>query len=117
MDTRRDPKELAQIVSNRSPCRVKVGAVIYDKHGRILCWGWNSSGPDGYGMCGERHAISRANRSRIAGCSLVVYAFRARTGRCLISYPCAKCWEVIINAGIRRVEYVGPDRKWTAVNL
>jgi len=60
------PHDLAIDLTKRSICAVRVAAVLWDQYG-IFSWGWNSAGPDGFGQCAEIHAISRANKARLAG--------------------------------------------------
>lgn len=95
------PIELAEYVAKRSRCNVQVGAVIYDDYG-IFAWGFNNSGPDGMGLCAERHAISRANVKRLAGSSIAVVAFRKNRRIC--SIPCQKCSQELAGYGVKHVE-------------
>src|SRR5689334_8953855 len=86
--------QLASEILARSSCAVQVGAAIADKHG-IFSWGWNSSGPDGYGQCAEQHAIARANRRRLTGATIYVAGVRRRNGRFVTSKPCGTCQRLI----------------------
>ncbi len=97
--------DLAVDLTARSVCRVRVAAVISDGHG-IFAWGNNHAGRDGYGECAEIHALSRANRKRLAGAVLTVVAIRAKTGRQITSRPCADCEKAITKAGIMVVRYL-----------
>jgi deoxycytidylate deaminase len=111
-----DILDLAAAVATRSTCHVQVGAVIADRQGRIVAWGWNHAGSDGLGMCAERAAIRRANRRRLPGSTLVIVA--RRRGREICSLPCKHaCARAIQRAGIARVSAVGisGDRFWYPV--
>ena len=88
-----DPRELAIAILERSPCRIKVGAVLADDWG-IHSWGWNSAGPDGYGQHAEEHCLSRANRRRLPMSTLYVAACRTRnsgTKGVVTAKPCPDC--------------------------
>lgn len=91
------PKELAIDLLARSVCSVQVAAVIYDSYG-IFSWGWNSLGPDGFGWHAEAHAISRANRQRLAGSTIAVASRRKKSGSIICSKPCDICMKRIIKA-------------------
>ena len=91
----KDPRELAEAILSRSVCAVQVGAAIVDRKGRILSWGWNSSGPDGYGMHAEHHAILRANLKRLRGATIYVASQRNRNQKCINSKPCEACHTII----------------------
>jgi deoxycytidylate deaminase len=97
MNTRIDVLEFARLVARRSPCRVQVGAVISDCRG-VFAWGWNHAGPDGLGLCAERMALQRANRSRLSGATLTVVALRR--GKEIPSTPCPCCERAIIAANV-----------------
>ena len=100
MTKKLNPIELAESLAKRSPCSVKVGAVIYDDHG-IFSWGWNNVGSTGFGICAERHAISRANRKRLKESTIVI--FSTRRNKQITSLPCMKCALSIRRAGISYV--------------
>jgi tRNA(Arg) A34 adenosine deaminase TadA len=72
---------------DRSVCSVQVAAVLYDAYG-IFAWGWNSVG-NGFGQHAEIHALSRANRRRLPGSTLVVAG--RRRGNVVPSPPCPAC--------------------------
>jgi cytidine deaminase len=101
MNTTIDPLEFAELCARRSPCRVQVGAAISDCRG-IFAWGWNHAGPDGLGLCAERMALGRANRSRLHHTTLTIVA--RRRGREITSAPCACCQRVIAVLGVPWVE-------------
>lgn len=90
--------ELVKIIANRSPCSVKVGSIIYDSHG-IFSWGWNHSGNTGYGLCAERHAISRSNRRRLKGAHIITISMRRNN--LITSFPCPKCFKAMKAVGIK----------------
>lgn len=88
-----DPRDLAVDLIPRSICLVGVGAAVTDAGGSIISWGWNQV-HTGRGLCAERHAISRANRSRLwAG--FVYVAGKYRNGNLVNAKPCEKCMEMI----------------------
>ena len=104
MQTRRDRRELASDLCSRSPCNVKMAAVITDRNGRVVSWGWNGTGSDGLGLHAEEHAIQRANRRRLWGAVITVAG--QRRGKAITSKPCAeRCHRRIARAGIARIEY------------
>lgn len=90
MDTRKSPKEIATTLLHRSCCMVKVAAVIEDGYG-LHGWGWNSSGPDGYGMCAEMHAIIRSNKKRLEGSTIYVAGQWRDSDKVVPSKPCKRC--------------------------
>ncbi len=87
----RDARDLAVDLIDRSTCNVQVASVIVDAYGKIMSWGWNNSGPNGYGICAERHAISRSNHHRLAGAVCLVAGRWKATGKVVNAKPCAKC--------------------------
>lgn len=104
------PKQLAVDISERSNCRVKVGAVLADKKG-IFSWGWNNMG-DGLGCCAERHAIARANPKRLKGSSIFVWGTHRKTGNPIPAKPCRQCESFIIFYGIKTVHWNYKDKGW-----
>jgi deoxycytidylate deaminase len=103
-------KTLASEILSRSSCSVQVGAAIADHHG-IHSWGWNSSGPDGFGQCAEQHAILRANRKRLRGATIYVASVRRRNEKIVISKPCEKC-QKLINKWNLHVLWRDSDGDW-----
>jgi tRNA(Arg) A34 adenosine deaminase TadA len=96
VNTQKDPRELVIALLTRSVCAVQVAACIEDIEGRILSWGWNSSGPNGMGMHAECHAISRANRKRLnLTTALYVAAVRRKNNRIVTARPCVGCMLLI----------------------
>lgn len=104
-----NPMEVCLALLNRSQCAVQVSAVLADRHG-IHAWGWNSMGGDGMGMHAELHALSRANRSRLADSTMWVCARRKRSGRPVLARPCSSCHPHL--DGIKRVTYCDGDGIW-----
>ena len=98
-----DPRDLVVNLLARSQCNVQVAAVIVDNSGRIIGWGWNSSGPDGLGLCAERHAIKRSNGARLAGSVIYVAGEWKKSGKFVSALPCRKCLRSIRNRGMRYV--------------
>lgn len=94
MNSKRDPREIAETLLRRSSCAVQVAAVLSDRHG-VFAWGWNSMGSSGYGQHAEMHALERANRERLAGlgATMWVAARRKRNGHMVTARPCAACRE------------------------
>ena len=109
MQTNIDPWQLSLTLIKRSACRVKVGAVLTDRYGRVFAWGWNHAGSDGLGLCAERHALTRANPKRLAGATIHV---RKHNGRQEArSQPCALCRDALTRAGVEVVHYLDERRR------
>ena len=104
-----NPQELAEVILQRSTCSVQVGAVLADGHG-IYAWGWNSTGPDGYGLHAEIHCLLRANRRRLGNSTLYVAGRRQRTGNNVLARPCAACRPYLTDIG--RVCYRDKSGRW-----
>lgn len=110
MNTQRDAIKLAKDISGRSICKVKVGAVLSDNHG-IFAWGWNSPGPTCEGLHAEKYAISRANRKRLCGARLTVFA--SRNGKMILARPCEKiCLPLLKKHGLKIMEYTTKEGDW-----
>lgn len=109
------PKQLAIDISERSNCRVKVGAVLVDKKG-IFSWGWNHAG-DGYGCCAELHAIRRANPKRLEGSTIFVWGKHRKTNNPVPAMPCKVCQKDIFCFGIKTVIWNDKDRGWKEYNV
>ena len=103
-----DPRDLVMNLLPRSLCQVQVAAVIVDSSGRIIGWGWNHSGPDGLGLCAERHAIKRSNGNRLAGGIVFVAGQWKKTGKLVNAIPCVKCQKALMN---RKVMWMYRDDK------
>jgi hypothetical protein len=94
-----------------------MAAVLSDTHG-VFAWGWNHPGPDGFGTHAEEHALSRANRRRLAGSTITIAglrsgAQRSRSRRFVYSKPCAeRCWPLLVLARVKTVEFVTPTGAW-----
>jgi cytidine deaminase len=106
-----DPRQLAVDLLPRSTCSVKVAAVLVDKWGHIFAWGWNNSGPIGYGQCAERHAIIRANKKRLRGSKIYVAGTRSRNLKPVPSKPCEYCQKLLDHYGVKAV-YRDSDGSW-----
>lgn len=103
MHTRKLPEQLVWDLVDRSSMFFKMAAVIYD-NGGIFSWGWNH-GRVPYSTDAEAHAISRANRRRLHGASIVVAGMNARNGKVLYAKPCDDCLARIRAAGISKVKF------------
>ena len=114
MNTRTCPRLLAIDLMERSPCQVKMAAVLTDMNGRIFSWGWNSIGMDGFGLHAEQHAIQRANRNRLRGSTISV---AGRRKGWVLSYPCATCLDRIRASRVVRIEWLDKNGKWNHENL
>lgn len=90
-----NPRKLAVDLLPRSICMVQVGSCVTDPDGNIIAWGWNGMGPTGYGLCAERHAISRANKKRLKYGTIYVAGQYRDTGRMVFSRPCDECMRTI----------------------
>lgn len=97
-----DPRQLAVDILERSACQVKVGSAIADSKGRVISWGWNGPGSDGFGEHAEASAIRRANKRRLAGSTIYVAGRRHKP---IFSRPCYNCEKLIKAWGIARVVY------------
>jgi len=96
--------DLAESVLLRSICRVQVGAVIADKHGSVIAYGWNHVG-DGYGCHAEEHAIQRASWADLRGTRIYVAGWRPRSNSYVPARPCDHCMQWIRSHGIATVFY------------
>lgn len=115
MNTQRLPEELAfDLARKRSPHpEYRMAAVIVDKAGRIISWGWNHMEHSGSVHC-EIHAINRANPRRLVGSTLFVVGL-TNANRTIVARPCdldrsarsivPPCIPVIRKRGIARVVY------------
>lgn len=105
------PKQLAIDISERSNCRVKVGAVLVDRKG-IFSWGWCGMGYDGLGMCAEHHAILRANPKRLKGATVYVFGTHRKTSNPIPARPCRECSERLKRVGIKKVVWNNKSDGW-----
>ena len=112
--------EIAELVSKRSTCRRKVGAVI-TRDNVIVSTGYNGS-PKGLKHCSENGGCLRVNNNIPSGtrqefCRAVhaeqnaiiqaaVYGTSIKDGTLYTNtYPCSICARMIINANIKRIVY------------
>lgn len=124
--------EIALKVSTRSTClRRKVGAVIV-KGQRILTTGYNGA-PAGIKHClevgclreklnipsGERHELCRGlHAEQNALLQAAIHGVSVKDGEIYITHqPCSLCAKMLINAGIRRIVYIGSYADELALEL
>lgn len=110
MNTKRDPKEIAESILFRSTCNVQVGSCI-SLNSRIISWGWNSSGFSGFGLHSEAHAIKRANKDRLEGATIYVASRRKANDRIVLSKPCEACQKLIDKYELK-VKYRDAEGIW-----
>jgi len=106
------PQQLAIDIMHRSVCNVMVGAVIYDYSGRLIGWGHNNSGPDGNGICAEKMAIRRANRSRLRGATIYIAGAWKCSGNYVVAKPCGSCYALLKKHGVSKVCNIRKDGTW-----
>lgn len=118
--------EIVGLISQRSTCmRRKVGALIV-KDKRILTTGYNGS-PSGCRHCeevgclreqlnvpsGQRHELCRASHAeQNAIVQAAMHGISIKDSTLYVTcQPCVICSKLIINAGIKRIVYMGnyPD--------
>lgn len=106
--------QIAHVVSQRATCgRAKVGAVITTESGRIISTGYNGPLPE-HSHCDRQCDISKpCTRSVHAEANAIYNA--ARHGISLqgselycTHRPCLKCFEAIVQSGIKTVLYQNP---------
>jgi pyrimidine deaminase RibD-like protein len=88
---------------------VQVAAVVVDWNGRVMSWGWNNSGRDGYGEHAEAAAIRRANPWRLKGATIYVAGKRSKP---VMSRPCKDCLKLLAGYGISRAAYTIGHGDW-----
>lgn len=111
MNTKRNPKEIAEAMVNRSRCGYQVGCCIADKDSRVISWGWNSEGK-GFGLHAEAHALLRGNPQRMRGGILYVASRRKASGSVIYSKPCIGCQILIQAKGIAKVYWRESSNVW-----
>lgn len=116
MNTALSPQQLCIDLVERSTCSVKVAAVLADKHG-IFAWGWNGMGHNGLGHHAEAHALSRANRRRLANATMYVAAVRKRNHKTVTAKPCQECHRLMIHDGVHQVVWRNADGDWITESL
>ena len=109
----RTPQELCELLLKRSECSVQVAAVLSDKKG-IFAWGWNHSGPDGFGEHAEVNALKRSNYKRVSGAVLWVASRRKKSKSTINSKPCAACWPFVRQC--RYVVYRNKAGEWKVLH-
>lgn len=90
----KDPKEICLSLLKRSNCSVQVAAVLSAPTG-IYAWGWNHTGPDGFGEHAEVNCLKRANSKRISKSVMWVASRRRKSGNPVNSRPCGACWPLV----------------------
>lgn len=114
MRTNGDPKELAFLVARRAndfqTSPYQLGAVLADKWG-VFAWGWCHRGDRPYlrSVHAERHAIERANPSRLKRATLYVAGQRRNSGRVILAAPCLDCQVLIEEKAIPQVVFTNPN--------
>jgi len=114
------PEQLAIDLLPRSICNVRAAAVIVDKKGRIVSYGWNRShltGSDVGGICAEREAIRRSNRRRLRGATIYVAGQWRDSGNYVEARPCAICHALLVKHGIRKVRFTTKEGMWLESKL
>lgn len=101
MNTRRLPEELAgDLIPRSTHPEFRISAVVFDRKGTIFAWGWNN----GWNHA-EAHALSRANRRRLAGSTILVLGVKKSSRRVFTTKPCEGCERRILAAGLAKVIY------------
>lgn len=104
-----DPDGIAVNLATKSPVDFKLGAIICNKRGRVVAWGYNTlkSHPTfGSGFLKTLHAESAALYCAhklgidVKGMSMFIF----RRNNC-ISKPCKDCQKLLKSYGIRKVYY------------
>ncbi|OHB21372.1 MAG: hypothetical protein A2939_05065 [Parcubacteria group bacterium RIFCSPLOWO2_01_FULL_48_18] len=117
MNKNRTARDFVIDIASRSPCRIRVAAVLSDNHG-IFSWGWNHPAPDGSGVHAEEHAISRANRRRLKGSRLTVFGARRKNEAPVTARPCKDfCLLLALKYGIAVIEYGTKSGTWIVEKL
>lgn len=115
--------EIAAVVSLRSTCsRLNVGAVL-SREGRVISLGYNGA-PAGVDHCDHTNDRPGDGCAKAVHAEANAIAFAARYGVAtdrsvlhVTHMPCRKCAELIINAGIREVDYEHPYRDPSGIIL
>lgn len=116
MNTRLDPRELAELVARRAndfaSTPYQIGAVLADRHG-VFSWGWCHRGNRSWlrSVHAERHAIERANPLRLRNATLYVAGRRRNSGRVVLARPCRDCWSLAINNwSVYNIHWTDPEQ-------
>lgn len=111
MNKSRGARQLCLDLLRRSPCRVQMAAVVVDRRGHIVSWGWNHGHTHA-----EEHTFVRANPKRLPGAVLVVAGQRARSGNAVYARPCRKpgkdCWAQAKARGLAAVIFRDKEGRW-----
>lgn len=113
-------KELAQLVSKRSPCeRLQVGCVLV-KDNRIISTGYNGflPGAEHISIVVDNHKQStvHAEQNCITDCAKrgvnttdsVAY---------ITHYPCINCFKVLVSSGVKEINYIDDYKNSSIVEL
>lgn len=99
-------------LADNSDCTHRHGALVY-KSGKILSRGWNilKNTPDftkdfkgGISVHAEISAMSRVSAENLRGSTIYV-ARRRKCNTHGLSLPCPRCYEALVDAGVKRVVY------------
>ncbi|MBI3633154.1 MAG: hypothetical protein HY226_02585 [Candidatus Vogelbacteria bacterium] len=112
---------MALDISRRSPCRVQVGAVLSDKKGRVISWGWNHY-LDAHKntIHAEEYAFMRANpeRIRVGGITLTIAGSHCNNHTWVYSRPCIeRCLKLVLRHKIKNIEYTTREGKWEKITI
>lgn len=108
--TRMTPRELALHLLSRSAYSVQMAAVISNRRGRILGFGWNHQNLNG-GVHAEEHALRRAKRAKqtLIDATITIAGRRWKSKNFVFSRPCALvCLPLIAGRGLKKIEYLVP---------
>ena len=104
-----DPKGKVVGIAEKSPVGFKLGAIICDKKGRVVAWGYNSYkshpifGAGNYRtLHAESAALYCAKRLGIDIYGMDMFVFRKNNRK---SKPCKDCQKLLIEYGISKVYY------------
>ena len=103
--------EVAKTIAQRGPCpRLQVGAVLVDKHNRIVSTGYNGA-PSGVPHCTDESCLMEHNhcvRAIHAEVNALLQAGPKAEGATLYvtHKPCLRCTQLILAARIRGYQYM-----------
>ncbi|MBI3632628.1 MAG: hypothetical protein HY225_04230 [Candidatus Vogelbacteria bacterium] len=121
MNTKRTFRELALDIGRRSPCKIQVGAVLSDRKGRVISWGWNHY-DDAHKSTvhAEEYAFKRANPDRIktGGITLTVAGSHCNNHTSVYSRPCiGRCLKLVLKHKIKIIEYTTREGGWEKITV